>query len=270
MRGSERIAALLLLCALAALPPVARATPWELQQRIYDVDTTQGNWQAYLNAQPVKLVMTHSGRGYLATLHTVFQTTNGGRTWRNLDRFPPPNSHSSDFDPVRLPHYISDMAARPIARDSIRFDSLYLTAFNAERDTGAVWLVQYTSGQHWLYPQRQLGASSWLTGLVLPDSNTAVAIAGFDGELYRNDSLARGMYWQQLSTIKAFPRIERTDSTTPQPDVGEGHGQRRPVRDRGRLASLDKPRRRPACGGSRPPPTPARTRRSSFCDSRTA
>ncbi len=212
MRYTGFIPILILLLA-AALP--SQAAPWEFQQRLYDVDTTYANWQNYLNAVPVGLAFTHSGRGYLATLHTVFQTTDGGRTWQNLDRFPPPQPHASGFAVVRSPSYISDLAAWPTPRDSLRNDSLYISAFNAEHDTGAVWLIQYSGAYHWLYPQQQLGASSWLTSLVIPDSSMAVAISGLDGELYRNDSLNQGMYWQELSPVKAFPHSGRVDSITP-------------------------------------------------------
>jgi hypothetical protein len=185
--------------------------PWQYVQTLLDVDTTQSGYAAYLNALPVGMDFTHRGRGFLATLHTVFRTTDGGRTWRNMDPYPPPNTRSSDFLELRSPVYLTAMDARHVARDSVQADSILFTASDVDTDSGFVRLIYYLS-THRLYPQMIAETPNWLTCLAVSDSTTGIAIAGLDGAVYENDSLWTSVPWEDLSPDKVLIRAGRSDS----------------------------------------------------------
>jgi photosystem II stability/assembly factor-like uncharacterized protein len=186
---------------------------WQYVQTLFDVDTTLGGWNTYLNAIPVGMDFTHNGRGFLATLHTIFRTTDGGRSWRNMDPYPPPNLRASDYTTLRAPVYLTSLAARHIERDSVRADSILFTTMNAQEDSGAVRLIYYLSG-HRLYPQPMLNVPYWLSGAVVSDSTMGIAVAGLDGHLFENDSLWLGVPWEDMSPSKVLIRPGRQDSLT--------------------------------------------------------
>jgi len=137
----------------------------------------------------VQMAFTHGGRGFLATLHTIFYSDNGGRTWRNLDPFPPPNG--GEYGSLRAPVYITGLAARPVLRLGISADSLYLSTFNANNNEGRVRLLRYVVNNYYLLPDTThlFIAPHWLTGIALPDSDNAYALAGYDRKIYYRDSL---------------------------------------------------------------------------------
>jgi hypothetical protein len=188
--------------------------PWQFCQILYDVDTTfQGNWQQYLNAVPVGLAFTHEGRGFLATLHTIFRTGDYGGTWVNMDPRPPPDQYPTEYSVLRAPNFVSGLAARPVHRTPIRTDTLLLTTFNSDQGSGTVRLVYYIGSYH-VHPLSQLTVDYWLTGVAIPDSHSAFAFAGLDGRLYGNDSLTLGNFWHYLNPEKVLIRSGRQDSLT--------------------------------------------------------
>jgi hypothetical protein len=184
---------------------------WSFVQALYDVDTTYATYPQYLNAVPVGLGFTRAGRGFLATLHTVFLSTDGGASWRNLDAAPPPRPQSSDYQSLRAPTYINSLAVRPLSRDSAAYDSVFLSTINGEEDTGSVRLIYFLLGDR-LYPLPSCVASHWLTLVTVVDSMTACAFAGLDGQIYRNDSLRLASQWELLNPDKVLIRNGRSDS----------------------------------------------------------
>ncbi len=155
-------------------------------QTLYDADSTRPD---LFNAYPVQMAFTHDGRGLLATLHTVFRTSNGGQSWTNLDPFPPPNS--SNYSSLRTPVYITGIAARPVMRTSIAFDSLLLSTENVSTNIGRVRLISVAGGLYVLHPDtlQFFRSPFWTTGIAVPDSQNAYAFAGFDHLVYHCDSL---------------------------------------------------------------------------------
>lgn len=196
---------------------------WQFVQYLYDVDTTSSVYQNYLNAFPVGLELTHAGRGFLAVLHTVFRTTDGGMSWRNMDvNPPPPISRPSDFTSLRLIDdrnpaftvFISDLKARPVARDTAYADTLLLSVTYSEADSGWLRVIRYQAGHRlWGFPQLRVDA--WLTHVAIPDSLTGYAFSGLDGRVYHNDSLWNSTSWNYLNPDKAFVRSGRRDTLSP-------------------------------------------------------
>lgn len=188
--------------------------PWQFIQYLYDADTARQGYQQYLNAVPVQFGYVRATGIFLATIHTVFETTNGGRTWYNLDPFPPPDTQSSDWSVMRAPMYISGLAARPVQRPLIWSDTLLVSAYSSDADSASVRHLYYLGGYH-LYPFRDLFTAVWITGIVVPDSVTAIVLAGLDGRLWENDLLQSRFAWREVNTIKAFIRTGRQDSLVP-------------------------------------------------------
>ena len=161
---------------------------WQYTQTIVDADT--GHPELF-NAYPVQITFTHDGRDFIATLHTIFNSQDGGYTWHNLDPSPPPFGEST-FNSLRVPVYISGLAARPVARTAITFDSLYISTFNANNNVGRVHLLYYTAPHYFLLSEiiHYFLGPHWLTGIALPDSDHALAFSGLDRLIYKRDSLS--------------------------------------------------------------------------------
>jgi len=188
--------------------------PWQFMQYLYDADTTQPNYQSHLNAVPVQFAFCHSTSGFLATLHTVFETTNCGRTWRNLDPFPEPAPSHSDWMVLRSPMYISALAARPVLREGATTDTVLISAYSGISDSGNVHLIYYSGGHH-LYPGEMLSTPVWITTMAIPDSLTAIALGGMNGRLWENDTLNHSYDWAEMNTNRVFLRSGRDDSLRP-------------------------------------------------------
>lgn len=169
--------------------------PWIYVQTLYDVAQFMPD---SFGAVPVGYATTHEGRAFVATLHTIFRTYDGGRTWANLDPQPPPGQ-SPTFSGFRFPKFISDITARPVQRTDAIYDTLYITAFNTTTFDGAVRLLRGFGPIHVVHPDTSLFARRWLTGIAAPDSQTAVAFAGFDADIYRNDSMGVNRNWDTLA-----------------------------------------------------------------------
>ncbi|MCB1060098.1 MAG: T9SS type A sorting domain-containing protein [Calditrichaeota bacterium] len=167
---------------------------WVYVQTLYDGATSS---PAYWNAVPVGFAKANQGRAFIASLHTVFRTLDGGRTWSNLDPSPAP-SNSPSFNSLRDPIYITDIAWRPVQRQEVSSDSLYLSAFNAQQDTGIVRLLRGAGNSYVVWAETLLLAQRWLTTIAAPDSNTGVAIAGLDARIFRNDSMQTSRTWDAL------------------------------------------------------------------------
>jgi photosystem II stability/assembly factor-like uncharacterized protein len=188
---------------------------WQYMQTLADADS---GYPELLNAYPVQMTFTHGGRGFLATLHTIFYSDNGGRTWRNLDPFPPPAY--SDYSSLRAPVYITGIAPRPVLRPGISADSLFLSTFNAANNRGRVRMVSYAFDNYYLLPDtlQLFTGPHWLTGIALPDSDNIYALAGYDRKIYYRDSLSYPVLtrWDSLYATTSdqwVPGIvERVDS----------------------------------------------------------
>lgn len=185
---------------------------WYFVQFLYDVDTSFATYPQYLNAVPVGLGFAREERGFLATLHTVFLTTNGGGSWHNLDLEPPPRTSGSDFIALRSPTFLNSLSIRPVLRDSVRYDTVLVSTINSEQDTGTVRLIYFLLSHH-LYTLPTFSAPYWLTLVTVVDSATACAFAGFDGQVYRSDSLWLARPWNHLNPDKVLIRAGRGDST---------------------------------------------------------
>jgi photosystem II stability/assembly factor-like uncharacterized protein len=185
---------------------------WSFVQYLYDVDTTYATYPQYLNAVPVGMGFAREERGFLATLHTVFLTTNGGSSWRNLDPAPPPRSGGSDYIALREPTFISSLSIRPVLRDSALYDSVFLSTINSDVNSGSIRLIYYLLGYR-LYPLSTHVAPYWLTLVTVVDSATACAFAGLDGQIYRTASLWLSAPWERLNPDKVLMRAGRGDST---------------------------------------------------------
>jgi len=185
---------------------------WEFLQVLYDVDTTASNWTSFLNAVPVALEFSHQGRGLLTTLHTVFHTTDGGRTWRNLDAFPPPPlNRPSPYLIFRSPVYIGDAAVRPVFRQSAVQDTLLLAIYDTDQNNGRLRVI-YNLGTFVVSPFVLNPVERWLTRVHFTDSTHVFALAGWNGHLYYNDSLHLSQMWEHLSSDKVILRSGRGDS----------------------------------------------------------
>jgi photosystem II stability/assembly factor-like uncharacterized protein len=182
--------------------------PWEYVQTLLDAIP---DVPTLFNAVPVGMAFTREGRGYLATLHTVFRTTDGGQSWHNLDPFPPGTGQLSTFAALRSPNYVSAMSARLIDRDGFRLDTVLVTTINSANDTGSVRLVYYLGGMI-LDPTAIFSASAWLTGITVPDTSLAYVFAGLDGHIYANDSLGIRTQWDLLNPAKILIHSTRQDT----------------------------------------------------------
>jgi photosystem II stability/assembly factor-like uncharacterized protein len=188
---------------------------WEFTQILYDADTTYSNYRNYLNAVPVSMSFAPQGRGFLATLHTVFKTTDWGRTWQNLDRHPAPSTQYSEYRALRAPYYVNSLAVRPVQRGEVGLDTVLFALVRADVDSSALRTLYYQSGTQ-LWPFPALVLPYWVTNVIIPDSFTACAIAGLDGRLYRNDTLALSSSWEYIDAQKGFIRSGRSDSLLPE------------------------------------------------------
>lgn len=150
-----------------------------------------------MGAVPVGIAATHRGRTFIATLHTVFRSTDGGRSWANLDPQLPPTP-SPSFNAFRSPNFISDISARHVFRTDGIYDTLYVSAYSTEDDDGAIRLIRGFGSQHVVWIDSFFHANRWLTSVVAPDSNECVALAGFDERIYRNDNTSGGHNWDTL------------------------------------------------------------------------
>jgi photosystem II stability/assembly factor-like uncharacterized protein len=181
---------------------------WHFVQPLYDANA---NYPALFNAVPVGMGFARGERGYLATLHTLFRTTNGGTSWSNLDPAPPPATASA-FVVLRSPMYIHSLAVRPVRRESANYDSVLMSTFNGDSTDGYVRLVFRALDSLYLYPLPNLSAPYWLTLVTMPDSAVVCALAGLDGQLYRNAALGQGVPWEHLNPDKVLIRAGREDT----------------------------------------------------------
>ncbi|MCB9357507.1 MAG: T9SS type A sorting domain-containing protein [Calditrichaeota bacterium] len=168
--------------------------PWVYAATLYDVSLFMLD---SLGALPVGFAATHDGRAFLATLHTVFRTLDGGRVWSNLDPLPPPGS-SPSYEAFRRPNYISSIHARPVFREAPVYDTLFISAYSTEQFDGAVRLLRGFGVSHVVSSDSYFVAPRWLTSFATPDSNTALSLAGFDAEIYRSDSVLLNRNWDTL------------------------------------------------------------------------
>lgn len=170
---------------------------WVYVQTLYDASSAIPSlW----GAVPVGFAKANQGRAFIATLHTVFRSVDGGRSWANLDPLPAPTP-SPVFNSLRDPRFISDITWRPVRRPELNADSLYLAVFDVEDNDGRIRLIRGFGTQHVLWPdstQPVLEIDHWLTSIAAPDSHIAVALAGLDARIYRNDSMLTSSTWDAL------------------------------------------------------------------------
>lgn len=185
---------------------------WSYVQTLYDADTTNPNYPTYLNAVPVGMEFTKYGRGFIAMLHTVFRTVNGGHTWTNLDFNPPPRT-GGVWASLRSPTFINDLSVRPVLRSSAQYDTLVLSTLNSGNDLGTLRVVYYFQS-HVLYPLSVFSVPYWLTNIEIMDSVNACALAGLNGKVYATDSLWLASQWEELNPTKVIIRAGREDSAT--------------------------------------------------------
>ncbi|MBI5059990.1 T9SS type A sorting domain-containing protein [candidate division KSB1 bacterium] len=168
--------------------------PWSLVQELWDADTSRPElWNAY----PVGMAMSHEGRGYIAMLHTVFGTLDGGHTWYNMDPFPPPFV-GGPFTALRAPTYISALAARPVKRTIETADSFFVTTLRADADSGTVRAFRWTTGTWRPAPAAATIQPMWLSQIAFSDSLVVNVLADQFGRIVRNDSLGRDSTWDLL------------------------------------------------------------------------
>lgn len=160
------------------------------------VDANQFNPELF-GAVPVGIATTHAGRTFIATLHTIFRTLDGGRTWTNLDPQLPPVP-SPSFNAFRSPNYISDITARPVLRTATQYDSLYVSAFGVANDDGALRLIRGFGTTHFVWEDSLFYAERWVTNVAAPDSQTGIAFSGIDEAIYRNPNMAADQVWDTL------------------------------------------------------------------------
>lgn len=159
------------------------------------IDANPANPELF-NAYPVAMAFSHNGRGYLATLHTVFSTLDYGRTWTNLDQNPPPGG--SNFFVLRSPYFISALQARPILRDSAAYDTFYVVTQHAGYDSSFVRLFRYLVGSWFMTDFPAYRDNLWFSHFAIPDSHTAVLLSGSSGRIVRTDTLNRSASWREL------------------------------------------------------------------------
>lgn len=186
---------------------------WQFVQTILDADTHYATYPSYLNAVPAGMGFSHQGRGFLATLHTIFTTSNGGYTWVNLDNAPPPSPGFSNLAALRSPTFIGSISVRPMKRESVILDSLFISTIHSALDTGTIRTIYYASGSYRLFSLPEFRASDWLNLIAVVDSVTACAFAGLDGKLYRNDHLWASTGWAYLNPDKVLIHAGRQDSS---------------------------------------------------------
>jgi photosystem II stability/assembly factor-like uncharacterized protein len=185
---------------------------WSFVQFLYDADTTNPAYPQFLNAVPVGMGFAGSDSGFLATLHTVFVTTDRGGRWRNLDPAPPPRTGGTDYIALRAPTYVNSLSIRPVLRAGALYDSVFLSTINSDAGNGGIRLIYYLSGYH-LHPLLTFAAPYWLTLVTVVDSATACAFAGLDGQIYRTATLSVFSPWERLNPNKVLIRSGREDST---------------------------------------------------------
>lgn len=172
---------------------------WWFAQELIDASPSRPD---LFNAVPVGMDFSWNGRGFLATLHTVFWTTDGGSTWENLDHYPPPQ-WSSRFNFMRSPAYLSDLRIRRGVTTGIPNDSVYYTLYNTQTDAGRVHVLRWATTQY-IPPVDTsyvfLVTEHWLTGLLIPNSMNAFAFEGLDGVVYHNDQLSSAYGWDTVQT----------------------------------------------------------------------
>ncbi len=208
------LVSLLLLCGSLALakPPFAPPEkPAVLPEfRVPRENTLDENWlyvttlydassalPELWGAVPVGFAKAPLGRAFIASLHTVFRTVDGGRSWTNLDPQPPPIP-VSPYLSVRSPNFISDICWRPIRRVELNSDSLYLAVYNSAGETGMVRMMRGGGTTHVLWPDTLLLVDDWITAVAAPDSSICVALAGLDARIFRNDSMQAPTPWDDL------------------------------------------------------------------------
>ncbi|NUO19435.1 T9SS type A sorting domain-containing protein [bacterium] len=171
---------------------------WVYVQTLYDASQFAPD---YWGAVPVGFAKANQTRAFLATLHTIFRTLDGGRTWTNLDPQPAPTP-SPVFQSLRHPRFISDITWRPVRRTELNADSIYIAVYDVAGNGGILRLIRGFGSQHVLWPADSLNhtleSDRWLTGIAAPDSNIAVALAGLDARIYRNDSMLTSVNWDTL------------------------------------------------------------------------
>ncbi len=168
---------------------------WVYTQTLYDgLINFPGEW----GAVPVGFVKAPQGRAFIASLHTVFRTADGGRSWTNMDPQPAP-SNSPSFNSFRSPNFISDITVRPIVRPELNYDSLFLSVFNSSNSNAVVRLIRGFGGGYVIWPDSILRADRWLTSIAATDSHTVVALAGLDARIFRNDSIGFNTHWDTLA-----------------------------------------------------------------------
>ena len=168
---------------------------WVYVQTLYDALQSRPD---QFGAVPVGISKANQGRVFIATLHTIFRSIDGGRSWTNMDPQPAP-TFSPSFDSFRSPFYISDIACRPVRRPEQNLDSIYITTFDSESDHGTLRFVRGFGNTHVVWPDTLLLADRWLTSVFAPDSHIAVALAGLDTRIYRNDSMQTSTQWDTLA-----------------------------------------------------------------------
>ncbi len=168
---------------------------WVYVQTLYDAQVSSPD---QYGAVPVGICKANQGRVFIATLHTIFRSIDGGRSWTNMDPQPAP-IFSPSFESLRSPYFISDITWRPVLRPEQSHDSIYVTVFDAETNRGVLRLVRGFGNLHVVWPDTILLTNHWLTSVIAPDSNIAVALSGLDARIYRNDSMLTSTHWDTLS-----------------------------------------------------------------------
>jgi hypothetical protein len=139
-------------------------------------------------AYPVGLKFSKSGRGLLATLHTIFRTSDAGESWSNLDVTPPPQ-HNNTWESVRPPAYISDINFRPTETQEASGDSLFVAVVNSGGENGFMRLLRNVGGSMVLWQIPFFTTNNWITHVAAPEHETALCFAGLDGKIFRYDSI---------------------------------------------------------------------------------
>lgn len=173
---------------------------WVFVQSLFDALQSEPDQYGVV---PVGFAKANQGRAFIASLHTIFRTIDGGRSWTNMDPQPAPTP-SPVFESLRSPYFISDIAWRPVRRPEQNFDSIYVSVYNSETGRGILRLIRGFGNTHVLWPVDSLNpamleTNHWLTSVFAPDSHIAVALAGYDARIFRNDSMQTSSRWDTLS-----------------------------------------------------------------------